>query len=962
MGPRPTECSPLGQPLLEELSRNSKCKTNARKQSSNTYKLLNCVYTNIQSLVNKKSELLKLLEENDIHIVFLTETLITESHTASEYHLEGYQNPVIQFKDKGGAAIYVRNGVDFLEVNVPNKCNDAVWLSIKTDNNKTRLYGCVYRSPNSRTENNQRLLDNLNWAREKYSEILITGDFNLPSISWSTGEASGTFATEFLEKCDELDLEQQVTELTRFRHGQNPSLLDLILTDEPDLIEKIEYMPPLGKSDHIAIKFCLKNAFTIRAKPQRLNYRKIDDPKFRNILKQQNWKQMFQPQKSLLNAAHDFLDVMSSGITSCTPKSKSKEPPKAPWMTRRIQKLVRAKRTKWDKYKNNRSDQNYHDYKTALNRFTRAKNEAVRFHEMRLVENKGKNPKAYYRYLSSKSKYQNNQICMTNESDVTVTDEESCVKVLARYFSSTFTRGSSNVAEIDIPRLTTEMPEFVISEQHVLKHLKNFDISKCSGPDENPAFILKTFADELANPLSLLFTRSYSEGFLPEIFKSANVIPIHKGGARNLPKNYRPISLTSIITKVFETIYGEVLGKYLEDQQIISHTQHAYRKKKSTCSNLVDFWDDISSLADQRKRISIIYTDLRKAFDSVPHDLLLMKLESYGIRGKNLAWLRSYLSDRKQRVVINGTASEYVDVASGVPQGGVLSGTLFSLYVNDLPDVMKTCTAASCSVSLYADDAKMYAPVTNSDDVKRVQEDIDALLMWCQKWRLSMSREKCFYLQYNPVNTKNPVNPNYLIQGHVLERRSEAKDLGVIISDDLKFHKHIQKVCNATKSEIHRIRSFVTRIPHFLSNLFKAYVRPHMEYCVNVWNPVYQTDIKKLERVQNQFTRLLKLSPVMTPEQRNERLKITSHETRRSRGDLIATYKTFNDPKLFKIRPSEGTRRRPNSLETQRYNTNIRKHSFALRPIKDWNNLPEDVVLAEDLNTFKSRLDKHLTR
>ena len=352
-----------------------------------------------------------------------------------------------------------------------------------------------------------------------------------------------------------------------------------------------------------------------------------------------------------------------------------------------------------------------------------------------------------------------------------------------------------------------------------------------------------------------------------------------------------------------------------------------------------------------------MYTDLRKAFDSVPHDLLLKKLKAIGIRDKNLAWLTDYLKGRRQRVVINGTYSEYVDVESGVPQGGVLSGILFSVYISDLPEVIK-----HCNISLYADDAKLYAPTNNDHDIRLVQRDIDALTQWCEKWRLRLSMEKCFFLQYNGRNVKNPVIPTYQINGHTLERKHEAVDLGITITDDLKFHQHIDKVSKSTRSEIGRIRrSFVTRRPNFLQDLFKTYVRPNIEYCVNVWNPCYKTDIDKLERVQNRFTRLLKFSSVMTPAERNNCIKISTHEKRRERGDLIGIFKFMDSTDLLKKKTTGSSRtNHTRSLELQRYNTNVRKHSFAIRSIHLWNQLPEEVVLSKSLNEFKTKLDKHI--
>ena len=154
-------------------------------------------------------------------------------------------------------------------------------------------------------------------------------------------------------------------------------------------------------------------------------------------------------------------------------------------------------------------------------------------------------------------------------------------------------------------------------------------------------------------------------------------------------------------------------------------------------------------MADKSHSISIIYTDLKKAFDSVPHDLLLLKLRKLGINGKTLSWISDYLDQRTQRVYVGGKLSSSVIVESGVPQGGVLSGLFFALYVNDLPNVLRCC-----SLSLYADDAKIYSPILQNSAIENIQADIDAFTDWCKTWRLNINESKCFYMQYNPRSSQ----------------------------------------------------------------------------------------------------------------------------------------------------------------------------------------------------------------
>ena len=307
---------------------------------------MKCLYTNIQSLVNKKTELMNLLISNDVQLVFLTETWLTQQHAKSEYHLNGYQEPIVHFRDKGGSAIYVRDSIDFNEVEVPEKCSDSTWISIRTENKRRRIYGCIYRSPNSAASNNEHLMKNMMWASTNYDEVVIVGDINLPSVRWEADEASGVFPREFLSATSDLNLEQLVTENTRFRHGQFPSLLDLILTDQPDIVQNIEYLPPIGKSDHVTIQFNVKNVFARKHKPARLNHRRINKDDFRTILRAEDWDEVFSTRHDFLDAYSNFNDTVVNGIIGCTPKSRSQNQARSPWINKTIRKLATEKNAK----------------------------------------------------------------------------------------------------------------------------------------------------------------------------------------------------------------------------------------------------------------------------------------------------------------------------------------------------------------------------------------------------------------------------------------------------------------------------------------------------------------------------------------------------------------------------------------------------------------------------------------
>ena len=893
-----------------------------------------------------------------VDFIFLTETWITEDHHLTEFAIQGYQKPIASFKVRGGTCIYVKSGIHANEITPPGKFQDSSWVETITVNGIKRIYGCIYRSPNSKADENLKLLENVSWAKKNYTEVVLVGDFNLPSIDWDTEAATGIFPHLFMECCSENCLEQLIDKPTRHREGQQSSLLDLILTNEPDCITEIQHQAPFGKSDHEVIEFAVLNEQNKPAETKhRYDFRKMDLSKFIISMNQTNWLHNIDVQETT-----DTFDELSSSAKSAldesTPKKKVGNAQRAPWSNREIQKLSRKKRTAWDRYKHSGMQRNSKEgeiYRTTLQDFNQAKRDAVRKYEFEIVKNRGRNPKRYYSYISKKSKYRDTAIALRDEQGVTHVNEETCAIILDKCFGKVFTKGTSKeIPSLRTPRVGTAMPQVHFSEKIVLKKLNSLNIAKATGPDDIPAILLKKASAFFAPILAKLFQKAYDSSDVPLGMKKANITPIHKGGNKKDPNNYRPVSITPIAAKVYEAIIYDSLYEHIATNQVISTYQHGFQKGKSTTTNLIDFWNDITSIADKPEPLSIIYTDLRKAFDTVPHDLLLAKLEHYGIRGKNLNWIRSFLSNRQQRVVLNGHSSPFSDVESGVPQGGILSGLFFILYMNDLPECIN-----NCKVSLYADDAKLYAPVTSLQAISDIQSDINAVVEWCRRWRLNLNPTKCYFIHYNPKNSNINHAPQYFIEETQINRKQKVTDLGLVITEDLKFHSHVDHICKLSKWEISRIRrSFVSRNPQFLTNMFKTFVRPNLEYAVQVWNPSYIEDKKKIERIQNRFTRLLPHGPVMTPEERNQYLKLTDHETRRLRGDLILMYKMISAGELT---PKTETRTRGHSkaIEIERARTNLRSHSFHFRNSRTWNSLPEEVVSAKDINEFKTMLDNH---
>lgn len=343
-----------------------------------------------------------------------------------------------------------------------------------------------------------------------------------------------------------------------------------------------------------------------------------------------------------------------------------------------------------------------------------------------------------------------------------------------------------------------------------------------------------------------MFNKSIKEGVVPKDWREADVVAIFKKGTRSDPGNYCPLSLTSIACKVLESLIRDVLVDYLTSSKLYSDSQHGFRQHRSCMTQLLEVMEDLTSLLDNKQPIDIVYLDFKKAFDSVPHERLILQLNSYGVSGNILKWIRSFVSGRTQRFKIGNNLSSKKNVISGIPQGSILGPVLFTVYINDLPEVVNS----TCKV--FADDTKLYSSAKNYNII---QSDLDKLHDWSTTWQLHFNTDKCKVLHIGKSNPKY----SYNISNIQLDTCSSEKDLGVLFDNKLTFDNHINYAVNKANSMLGLIkRSFLyLDIDSFLC-LYKSLVRPHLEYGNIIWYPLFKRQSAMLERVQCRATRMLK--------------------------------------------------------------------------------------------------------
>jgi hypothetical protein len=352
----------------------------------------------------------------------------------------------------------------------------------------------------------------------------------------------------------------------------------------------------------------------------------------------------------------------------------------------------------------------------------------------------------------------------------------------------------------------------------------------------------------------------------------------------------------------------------------------------------------------------VIYLDFQKAFDKVPHKRLIARLEEIGIKGKLLKWIKEWLRGRKQRVVINGKASHWIEVESGVPQGSILGPLLFIIYINGIDE------GIASDILKFADDTKIFGEVGSFESVSKLKEDLRVLCEWADTWQMKFNTVKCKVMHFGANNMEE----QYFMEGTQLDKVTEEKDLGVIVSSSFKVSNQCIKAAKKANQILGLIKRTITcRKKEIILRLYKSLVRPHLEYCIQAWRPHLVKDMELLEKVQRRATKMIEECIGKSYMERLEIVGLTTLESRRCRADLIEVYKILKgfediDENIFFKRHVSNTRGHSLKLYKDRVNKDVLKYSFANRVVEKWNKLPEKVINANSINSFKNNLDKFL--
>ena len=627
-----------------------------------------------------------------------------------------------------------------------------------------------------------------------------------------------------------------------------------------------------------------------------------------------------------------------------------------PWITKGILKSYKTKTKLYKKKLINKSAQDNLKYKKFSNLLTHTKNASKVLYYQKLFNESNNNPQKTWKNINDIIRYKKttvNTIDSLRNNDQIINDAQEMGNLMNDYFINIGTKlgDSCNIQKsLNNDTITSDMENSFflnpVSVHYVEKLIRNLDPKKSNGPDQIPNKFIIMASKIIAPILTNLINSCFLTGIFPKIIKISTVIPLYKSGDPQLLTNHRPISLTNPFSKIMERCIYNQLDKFIKKYNIIHPQQYGFQKGMSTEMAIAEVYDKLAEKKDSKEITCALFLDIRKAFDSVNHELLLTKLSRYGIRGTPLKLLTSFLKDRMQAVFINGTKSNYMEIKCGVPQGSVLGPLLFLLFINDLPNVSNVF-----STLLFADDACMIASSPSPIILQNlVNQELKKISTWMSKNKICLNYNKTVFLILSNRNLTYKFN--ILIDNSIIKEEQQVKYVGVIFDNKLSWSPHVLNITKKISKgcwAIANLKKYTN--PKILRLVYFSLVYPHLHYGITCWgsaakyiiNKLYikqkwaikiMTNSKLQERSTPLFFRLhvLKLEDIF-------KLKLVMEIRRLILNNSLSKFNL----KFSKTTHSYSTRTSCNdNLTIPRVNTNIGKTTLKYVGAVTWNGLPSE--------------------
>ena len=915
-------------------------------------------YTNIRGLQSNFPELQSHILQTKPDVMFVCETRHLDD--LGSLRVDGYGDPIKKDDSRQGhgLAAYIKNDFpcsrasSYEDPSLPYMCFRVALLQ------STAFIFTLYRPQTDGVAIFDSIAENIDSVLVDHpsASIHLCGDFNIHHKEWlihsNCTDEEGRYCHSFAIA---YDLTQIVDKPTRVPDvvGQFASLLDLFLTSCPETCSQSIHSP-LGSSDHCLIQVKIEAKCKVSSDTpfhrKVFRYSKADWDGFRSFLSDIPLSYIFSHgSPKIVSLLTDWILVgMECYIPS---KTYQQKPNSQPWFTPECAAAIAHRNHFFHIYHRNRCDGTKADFRTASNHCKRVLRNAQYSYAQSIqakIGSEALGSREFWRITNKVLNKGKASIPTLVEQSTQVISSTDKANLFASKFAANSTLDDQGCLPPDFPPITDEkLCESKVTAGQIAELIKDLDSSKATGPDDIPVVVLKHLSPELSPILAKLFNRCLKEKCFPSAWKTSAVCPVFKNaGEKSNPSQYRPISLLSVISKLFESVINKRILDHLEANNLLSDVQYGFRSLRSTADVLTVITHRISEAMVGGNLAKMVALDISKAFDKVWHKGLLTKLSSYGISGKVLSVIKSFLSGRSLQVVINGQSSQAHSINAGVPQGSILGPTLFLLFINDLPNHI-----LNSLVNIYADDTSLYRCTSSDVDdhtaAADLSSDLEQVVQWGKDWFVTFNASKTKLVTFHHKKGSPSFCPIQMDNSVLEEAPCFERFLGLKLTPDLKWNSYILSVAKEAGKMVgsfFRTRKYLT--PAAILYLYKSQIRPRMEYCCHIWSGASKTSLSSLDKVQRRLRRLIGDDLFSTLQPLSHRRNVASlslfyryyngkcSEELRS---MVPPCKTFGRSTRYSSRIQQD---HPHFLQVEGNYPKYHMNSFFPRTASLWNTLP----------------------
>ena len=949
-----------------------------------------CLHINIHSIPCKfellKNIISRLQDINiDLDFIFLCETFLTDLNK-DKYQLPGFNDIICQNrkqKTKGGVALYVNKRFTCKERYDLSPFHEGEFETIFAEvrnKNTTLIVGEVYRVPNT---NEKVSIDRFEStlakvSGENSSAIIIGTDQNFDFMKIKSHNPTALLLSTFIMA----GMVPTITKPTRITHTST-TLIDNIYVKSNKLNPVFSSVLYSDISDHLPILTCFGEDTKKKRTPLVFKTKIMNDTVMSQITNELNSIDWTYLHELDTNAAYSsYTTKLNATINKFSVEKTIKIPYKKiirePWMTLGLLKSC-INRDKL--YKKSINKEKSHPLRI---KYATYKNQLDRLKRISRQEYYREQIDAYKTDIRKTWSVINGLIGRKNDkstiSDLfSINDQlETNAAKIANGFCDFFTNVGKECAAKIAPSKKSSQSHLgnkpnnktmfmnPTDPEEVQKIIQNLKPKKSTGHDEISTQLLKSLTNVITIPSSIIMNKSLSEGVVPQDMKIAKVVPIYKSKDHQKFTNYRPISLLPAMSKVMEKIVHKRLYGFLNIHHILYNSQYGFRPKHSTVNAVSEFVHEILSAYDRNETSLATFLDLSKAFDTIDHDTLFMKLSYYGIRGTALTWFKSYFKNRKQYVHYNGQNSDLLDITCGVPQGSVLGPLLFIIYTNDLPNALRD---AKCI--LFADDTTIYMSSQNQKQLyDSMTSELNNLTDWFSANRLSLNTTKTNFIHFRKSRNTQIISNDLVVNGSIIERVTCTKFLGLLIDEKLQWTEHIEYCRKKVASGVYALNMVKRLLSESTKRMmYYSLINPYLLYGNILWGSAYRTHLQKLTTLQKKSLRIIAnttynehTSPIF---KRLNILKLEDMHKYELAKFVFAAKESLTPSPLSNIYllnnrvHSHHTRQRED-VHINKSSCDVVCRSFIIKGPQYWSSLSPEVRNSQTVSCLRSRLNKYL--